>query len=195
MPDESDTTGTDSTTTNLETRDSTSPDSQDVVLRPLTGNDGAALWTLTRDSQVLDLNSSYYYLLWSRDFGSTSLLAERDGAPIGFVTGYLRPDEPQTLMIWQVAVSEAARGLGLASLMLDELVERTGADALETTITDDNEGSKALFASLARRRGADHVVTALFTPEMYPDGHDTEFLHRIEPLFGSDDAHHDAGAS
>ncbi|WP_236557743.1 diaminobutyrate acetyltransferase [Citricoccus sp. K5] len=137
---------------------------------------------MTKDSKVLDLNSSYYYLLWCRDFADTTVIAEIDGEPAGFVTGYLRPDAPATLMVWQVAVTEAARGHGLASRMLDELVTRTSAEALETTITDDNAASQRLFASLAERFGADHQITPLITAEMYPDGHDTEYLHRISPL-------------
>ncbi|MFC7401774.1 diaminobutyrate acetyltransferase [Citricoccus sp. GCM10030269] len=137
---------------------------------------------MTKDSQVLDLNSSYYYLLWCRDFADTTVIAELEGQPVGFVTGYLRPDAPGTLMVWQVAVTEAARGHGLASRMLDELISRTSAEALETTITDDNAASQRLFASLAERFGADHEITPLITAEMYPDGHDTEFLHRISPL-------------
>ncbi|NUL44435.1 diaminobutyrate acetyltransferase [Cellulosimicrobium funkei] len=152
------------------------------VLRPPQTEDGAALWRMTKDSKVLDVNSSYYYLLWCRDFADTTVIAEIDGEPAGFVTGYLRPDAPTTLMVWQVAVTEAARGHGLASRMLDELVARTSAEALETTITDDNVASQRLFSSLAERFGADHQVTPLITAEMYPDGHDTEFLHRISPL-------------
>ncbi|WMY79249.1 diaminobutyrate acetyltransferase [Citricoccus sp. I39-566] len=152
------------------------------VLRPPTIEDGAALWQMTKDSKVLDVNSSYYYLLWCRDFADTSVIAEIDGRPAGFVTGYLRPDAPTTLMVWQVAVTEAARGYGLASRMLDELAARTSAQALETTITEDNAASQRLFASFAERCGAGHEITPLITAEMYPDGHDTEFLHRIAPL-------------
>ena len=152
------------------------------VLRPPTLEDGAALWQMTKDSKVLDVNSSYYYLLWCRDFGATSVIAEIDGRPAGFVTGYLRPEAPTTLMVWQVAVTEAARGYGLASRMLDELAARTSAAALETTITDDNAASQRLFASFAERNGAEHEITPLLTAELYPDGHDTEYLHRIAPL-------------
>src|SRR5699024_7038668 len=82
--------------------------------------DGKHMWRLARDSQVLDLNTSYAYLLWARDFARTSVLATLDGAPAGFITGYMRPDAPDTLMIWQVAVDEASRGHGLAGRMLDE---------------------------------------------------------------------------
>lgn len=147
-------------------------------------NDGAAMWRLTRDTGVLDLNSSYQYLLWCRDFSTTSVVgvSEDQESLLGFITGFLRPDDPTTLMIWQVAVDAAARGHGLASRMLDYLVDTTNAQHLETTVTDDNAASKGLFVSLAERHGANHDVTALFTPELYPDGHDTEYLHRIGPL-------------
>ncbi len=58
--------------------------------------DGAAIWRIARDSKVLDLNSSYSYLLWCRDFAATSAVARgENGEPIAFVTGYLRPTAPR----------------------------------------------------------------------------------------------------
>jgi diaminobutyrate acetyltransferase len=149
--------------------------------RPSIG-DGAAMWRMARDSAVLDLNSSYAYLLWARDFAATSVVARVEGEPAGFVTGYVRPDEPQVLMVWQVAVDAAHRGRGLARQMLDHLVDTSGAAYLETTITDDNDASIALFASLARDRGADLERAPVFPAESFPDGHDTELLFRIGPL-------------
>lgn len=154
-----------------------------IDLRSPRLEDGADLWRLTRSTGVLDLNSSYHYLLWCRDFADTSVVATtQDGKLMGFVTGFLRPNAPTTLLIWQVAVDEGARGQGLASRMLDYLVEITGAERLETTVTDDNAASKQLFASLAQRHEALHEIEPLFTTEMYPDGQDTEYLHRIGPL-------------
>lgn len=154
-----------------------------IDLRSPRLSDGANIWRLTRATGVLDLNSSYHYLLWCRDFADTSVVATtQDDSLMGFVTGFFRPNDLTTLLIWQVAVDQAARGQGLASRMLDYLVETTGAEYLETTVTDDNAASKQLFASLAHRHEAAHDIEALFTREMYPDGHDTEYLHRIGPL-------------
>ena len=96
----------------------------EAKFRKPTLNDGAALWRMAKDSQVLDLNSSYSYLLWCRDFAETSVVATIDDEPAGFVTGYVRPDEPGTLMVWQVAVNSAFRGQKLAATMLDELSAR-----------------------------------------------------------------------
>lgn len=139
---------------------------------------------MAHESNVLDVNSPYSYTLWCRDFAATSIVARDGGRPCGFVTGYLRPDAPGTLFVWQVAVDAAQRGRGLARLMLDGLTERLvarGADTLEATVTVSNSASDALFSSFARDRGARIVRTPLFGSELL-DGHEPEVLFRIGPL-------------
>ncbi|MEV0635532.1 diaminobutyrate acetyltransferase [Streptomyces sp. NPDC050619] len=150
--------------------------------------DGAALWRMAKDSKVLDLNSSYSYLLWCRDFAATSAVARDErGEPVGFVTGYVRPDRPDTLLVWQVAVDAAHRGRGLAAALLDGLVARTSAQhaltTVETTITPGNTASERLFTSFAGRHGARLEREVLFDAGLFPDGpHDPEVLYRIGPL-------------
>ncbi|MFV0136733.1 diaminobutyrate acetyltransferase [Streptomyces sp. HMX87] len=150
--------------------------------------DGAALWRIARDSKVLDLNSSYSYLLWCRDFAATSaVVRDERGEPVGFITGYVRPDRPDTLLVWQVAVDEAYRGRGLAASLLDGLVARTLADrgltTVETTISPGNTASERLFTAFAERHGARLEREVLFDTDVFPDGpHDPEVLYRIGPL-------------
>ncbi|MFD7923159.1 diaminobutyrate acetyltransferase [Streptomyces sp. NPDC059740] len=150
--------------------------------------DGATIWRIARDSQVLDLNSSYSYLLWCRDFAATSVVArDAHGEPAAFVTGYVRPDRPDTLVIWQVAVDDAYRGHGLAAALLDGLAFRVarerGVTYLETTVTSSNTPSNRLFASFAARHGAQHRREELFTEDLFPEkGHEAELLHRIGPF-------------
>ncbi|WP_018156043.1 diaminobutyrate acetyltransferase [Demetria terragena] len=155
-----------------------------VVFRHPWLKDGAEMWRVARDSQRLDLNTPYAYMLWTRDFHATSLVAEIERNVVGFVKGYWRPEEPTTLMIWQIAVDESQRGKGLAGRMLDELAGRTDAYSLETTIVQDNPESNRLFASFAERHGAQHTITDLFAEEHFPDEDDwqAELLHRITPL-------------
>ncbi len=146
--------------------------------------DGATLWRIARDSKVLDLNSSYSYLLWCRDFAKTSVVATVDGEIGGFVTGYLRPDRPDTVMVWQVAVDAEHRGRRLARRMLDALADGLrdrSVCRMETTITPDNEASARLFSSFAEGRGAALEREPVFPAEMFPDGHDAEVLFRIGP--------------
>lgn len=151
-------------------------------------DDGAALWRIARDSRALDLNSPYSYLLWCRDYAGTSIVARDDSrGPVGFVTGYVRPEAPRTLLIWQVAVDHGQRGRGLAAAMLDALTLRTRENrdvtAVETTITPDNTASHRLFTSFARRHGASLQREVLFEAAAFPEsGHAPEVLYRIGPL-------------
>jgi L-2,4-diaminobutyric acid acetyltransferase len=148
--------------------------------------DGAAIWRIARDSGSLDLNSSYHYLLWCRDFSGTSVVArDAAGEPVGFVTGYIRPESPGTVVVWQVAVDAAHRGRGLAGALLDALAGRLRAasvDRLETTITPDNTASDRLFRAFARRHGAGVEREVLFDGALFPDGHESDLLYRIGPF-------------
>ncbi|MEU5598954.1 diaminobutyrate acetyltransferase [Streptomyces sp. NPDC020298] len=150
--------------------------------------DGAALWRIAKDSKTLDLNSSYSYLLWCRDFAATSAVARgADGVPVGFLTGYVRPEQPHTLLVWQVAVDASQRGRGVAAALLDGLTARLGAErgitCVETTITPGNTASERLFTSYAERHGAALSREVLFDTGLFPDGpHEPEVLYRIGPL-------------
>lgn len=149
------------------------------------------MWRIARDSQTLDLNSSYAYILFARDFAATSRVAVVDGEIAGFVIGYRRPEQPDCVFVWQVAVDAGFRGLGLAGGLLDGLVADGVADGtvrtVETTITDDNTASQRTFASFARRWGDASVTVRPLIEQGHfpPEGeHDPEPLYEIGPLTG-----------
>lgn len=147
--------------------------------------DGARMWELARDSGGLDLNSPYSYLLWCRDFAATSVAARSGGDLVGFITGYVRPEARDTVVVWQVTVGAAQRGRGLAARMLHHLADRlapAGVRFLEATVTPGNEPSARLFAGFARDRGARLDRTTLFGAADFPVEHDPEVLMRIGPL-------------
>lgn len=147
---------------------------------------GGDIWRLAKNSAELDLNSSYMYLLFARDFANTSRVALADGEVVGFVLAYRRSEDPRCLFVWQVAVDEEFRGQGLARRMLDDLISAPGESApihtVETTVTDDNIASRRLFSRLADRWGAELKTRALFDESHFPDEHDTERLHLIGPI-------------
>lgn len=161
-----------------------------VRLRPPRMEDGAAIWRLLRESPVLDLNSAYLYLMMCRNFASTCVVADRAGALYGFATAYLLPARPDTLFLWQIGVSPDARGQGLASRMLMELLQRDACTAvthLETTVSPSNAPSRALFRGLARRLDTQlqelpGIAASLFPHEGAEDGHEDEPLLRIGPF-------------
>ncbi|MFF9689817.1 diaminobutyrate acetyltransferase [Streptomyces sp. NPDC014623] len=152
-----------------------------------TVEDGASAWRIARDSRVLDVNSSYSYVLWCRDFAATSVVARGEGGEaVAFATGYIRPELPGTLVIWQIAVDRDRRGRGLAGAMLDHLAARLRSQGvlehLETTISAENEASHRLFLSFAERHGAQLERELLFPARLFPDAHESEHLYRIGPL-------------
>lgn len=156
---------------------------QSISVSIPTLSDGADIWRLAKATGTLDLNASYAYLLWCRDFANTSIVAKVDDTLVGFITGYLRQEAPTTLMIWQVATHEQMRGRGIAATMLNQLFDRCeqahGVSRLETTITADNEASIKLFTRFGQNRDMTVNREPLLTSELFPDAHDTEYLYRI----------------
>jgi L-2,4-diaminobutyric acid acetyltransferase len=144
------------------------------------------MWRLARDSRALDLNSPYSYLLWCRDFAGTSAVVRLDGEVVGFLTGYLRPTRPDTLVVWQITVAEAHRRRRFAMALLDSVLRRTGARHLEATVTSANDSSIAMFRALAARWGASLTESQLFNADLFPDEHAAEFLFRIGPFVSVD---------
>lgn len=159
---------------------------QDVLLRPPTLDDGMDVFALIEACPPLDTNSSYCNLLQCSHFSSTSVAAEANGEIVGFISGYLQPDQPEVLFIWQVAVASQARGIGLASRMLEDILSRPTCSEvryLETTITEDNKASWALFERLAAALSTAIESSAwLDQQQHFKDQHPSELLVRIGPL-------------
>ncbi|HLR16174.1 MAG TPA: diaminobutyrate acetyltransferase [Bacillota bacterium] len=148
--------------------------------------DGAEVWKLIKNTGVLDLNSSYSYLMWCQNFSETSVVIEGDQGIVGFVSGYIKPDAPDTLFIWQVAVSETQRGKGFASRMLHHILERDACKNIqyvEATVSPSNIPSQKLFHGIARNLDTKIEVSPCFTAEDFPaKGHEDELSHLIGPF-------------
>lgn len=157
-----------------------------LTLRPPLSEDGAAVFGLIQSCPPLDTNSMYCNLLQCHHFAQTSVLAESQGEIAGFVSGYRIPNTPSTLFIWQVAVGEQARGQGLAAAMIQHLLSRIGNEGIthiETTITETNGASWALFEGLARRMDVALDRSVLFDHQKHFSGsHDSEILVSIGPF-------------
>ncbi|KGM07091.1 L-2,4-diaminobutyric acid acetyltransferase [Methylophaga thiooxydans] len=161
-------------------------DAAPITLRAPTAEDGAAVYELIAQCPPLDTNSMYCNLLQSSHFSDTSVAAELDEDIVGFISGYVLPKQPDTLFIWQVAVGEKARGQGLASRMLRDILQRPACQQvkyIETTITPDNRASWALFESLANKLSAQLNHSVMFDRQQHFAGqHETEMLVKIGPI-------------
>lgn len=153
------------------------------TLRRPSADDGAALWALAQGS--VDENSPYAYLMMCEYFADSCVLAEADGSPVGYVTGFRPPDDPGTLFVWQIVVDPSARGTGLGGRMLDHFLSGPQPPQwLEATVTPDNDASARLFRGFARRHGAVCEESVAFAADQFPPGsaHEAEMRFRIGPL-------------
>lgn len=170
--------------------------SQQFIFQQPSKDDGWAVSTLISDCPPLDTNSVYCNLLQCHHFSSTSVAVRfpqegkdelyKPGELVGFISGYRVPDKPDTLFIWQVAVAEKARGHGVAAKMIDHILDREACKSvryIDTTITEANKASWALFGRVAKNYKAPLSSEALFTQDKHFSGqHDTETLVTIGPL-------------
>ncbi|WP_164671181.1 diaminobutyrate acetyltransferase [Virgibacillus doumboii] len=149
-------------------------------------DDGADVWKLIKETGVLDLNSSYSYLMWCTIFSDTSVVIEADDEIVGFISGFIKPASPDKLFIWQVAVADDQRGKGLASKMLHHILERDiceNVQYVEATVSPSNIPSRKLFSGLARSLDTKIEVFDCFTAKDFPEqGHEDELTHQIGPF-------------
>lgn len=160
------------------------PTSQE--LRRPAPQDASRIWALVRRSQLLDRNSPYAYLVLCSDFADTGVVAEEADELAGFVLGYRPPPRPDAVFVWQIATRPESRGLGLATRLLDALLDAPACREvrfLEATVTPSNAASQRLFSGFARRRGAPVSEAPGFAADLFPDAaHEREDRIRIGPL-------------
>lgn len=158
-----------------------------ISFREPVTEDGASVFKLVGECPPLDPNSMYCNLLQCSHFASTSVAAvDDDGNLVGFISAYLIPERPHVLFVWQVAVAQVARGRKLASRMLQEILRRPQCRSvthIETSITESNRASWALFHKLAASLDAQLATSTLFDKTRhFNQQHDTEVLVAIGPF-------------
>lgn len=157
----------------------------DMVMRRPTRNDGAAVWRLVGESEALEQNSAYAYLLLCTHFCDTCLVAEEHASLAGCALAYRLPREPRSLFVWQIGVAATARGRGLASELLDGLLGLPACRSVQylcASVTAGNAASRALFVSFARRHRAELRERRFLDAGVFPGKHAAEPMLRIGPL-------------
>ena len=158
----------------------------DLIFRRPISSDGASVHVLVSKCPPLDPNSMYCNLLQCTHFSNTSVGVFSGNQLVGFISGYLIPERPDTLFIWQVAVDSEFRSQGLATRMLFDILSRpecSDVSWIETTITTKNDNSWMLFNRLTEKLDTDMVISDMFDcHEHFKGANDTELLVRIGPF-------------
>src|SRR5699024_5879755 len=143
------------------------------------------MFRIVEESKVLDVNSSYSYLMWSKYFNETSIVAECEDKVIGFVSGFRQPTSLDTLFVWQVAIDPAFRGLGLATKLIEQLLKQLG-DAvryLESTVTPSKIPYSKLVKGIAEKNNTNCSIFERISEDEYPEpSHEAEINYRVGPI-------------
>ncbi len=160
--------------------------SQGVRIDPPRDRDGAEVHDLIAACPPLDRNSLYANLLQCTHFAGTCALARLGDDAVGWVSGYVPPEEPDVYFLWQVAVHDSARGKGLPKKLIADILGRpacAGTRFLKTTITPGNDASWGLFRSVARWLDAPLNEQSFFERDTHFRGrHASEVLVTIGPF-------------
>ena len=157
-----------------------------LVIRQAKQQDASAIWEFVRHEPSLDTNSCYAYLLLCSDFAETCLVASLGDRLVGFVVGYIPPNRPDAVFVWQIGIAQEMRGRGLARRLLEQLLRGKsdrGLCHLEATITPGNKPSWRLFQSLADSLDCPLTTVNGFAADDFGgDQHEAEQLIRIGPI-------------
>lgn len=144
--------------------------STDIVFRAPDAMDAGAVRKLIARSGTLDQNSFYCNILQCSHFAQTCVVAECGDEVLGWTSGYVPPQQPDTYFVWQICVAPQARSTGLARRMIRWALGRPAlrdVSQIECTITADNRGSWAMFGALAR----DLAAPVASAPHLLRDTH------------------------
>lgn len=122
--------------------------------------------------------------MWCEIFSKTSIVAQRGRETVGFISGFIHPETPNTLYIWQIAVNESEQGLG--EKMLFQLLKRDYSEPIhyiEATVSSSNTPSNELFWGLSKKLNCNCIISDYILTDHFPEvGHEAEILFRIGPL-------------
>ena len=154
-----------------------------ISIREPIKSDAKYIYQLVKDTNVLDVNSEYLYLLQTTHFREFCSVALLEDEIVGFTSGYLIPNKEDTLFIWQVAVDSKARGQGVAGKMIMGILQRESAKnvkTIHTTISPSNSSSQKLFEKLSQNYGVSFEKETMFEISDFNDAHEDEVLYKIE---------------
>lgn len=153
-----------------------------IILRKPEKNDAKKIVNLIKTGGTLDLNSEYLYLLQCTHFKQSCCVALINDEIVGFVSGYRVPNSPNTLFIWQVAVSSKCRGQNLAARMIINIKDELKSEYILSTVSPSNSSSIRVFEKIAKAQNTTLTKEVLFAKEDFLDAHEEEVQFCIGPI-------------
>ena len=149
-------------------------------------NDAKEIYQLIQAVGTLDLNSQYLYLLQSTHFQETCSIAIYNNEIVGFVSGYIIPNQEDKLFIWQVAVSNKVRGQNLAMKIIMDIFNRNNSNNnikyILSTVSPSNKASQRVFEKVANHFDTNIENETLFSLDDFIDSHEIEVQYTINTI-------------
>ena len=158
-----------------------------IIFRHPDKNDAKEIYKLIKNSKPLDLNSQYLYLLQTTYFSNTSLVAQMENKIVGFVSGFIDPNDKNIFFVWQIAVDNSYRGCGIGFNMLKKLFDSNkvrGAECIHVTISPSNINSKKLFEKFANELKFKKEISIFAKKDDFEEAHEDELLYELKPIKG-----------
>lgn len=156
------------------------------LLRKPDKNDSKEIFQLIKSVGTLDLNSQYLYLLQTTHFQNTCSVAIYNEKIVGFVSGYIIPDDKETLFIWQVAISNEVRGQNLAMKIILDIFNKNNTSNnvkyILSTVSPSNKASQRVFEKIANKLNTKIENKTLFSIDDFFDAHEEEIQYLIGPI-------------
>lgn len=157
-----------------------------ILFRIPQKKDAKQIVNLIKSGGTLDINSEYLYLLQSTHFSQTCSVAVYEDEIIGFVSGYMVPNEDDQLFIWQVAVSSKFRGQNLAMRIILDIYNRNNSKKeikyISSTVTPSNKSSQRVFEKIAANFNTEIKNETLFSLDDFIDAKEEEVQYLIGPI-------------
>ncbi len=124
------------------------------------------VYDLIRHCPPLESYGPHLYKIMIRYFNNTCYVAKKRDRVIGWVMGFIAPNNPDTYFLWQIGIDPNEQGIGLGSRLLDyvekDLIKKQ-CKRIELTIDPENIPSQKLFIKNGyRNRSKDeHSPTAI----------------------------------
>ncbi|MDX1808963.1 MAG: diaminobutyrate acetyltransferase [Sulfurospirillaceae bacterium] len=157
----------------------------EIILRKPQKSDAKQIYNLVKKTKILDVNSEYLYLLQATHFRDTCCVAQVDHEIVGFVSGYICPQNSDVLFVWQVGVDDKYRGKNMAGKMISHILDSEslkGIKYIHTTISPSNQASQRVFHKLANELHTVIAKETMFEVRDFNNAHEDEVLYKIGPL-------------
>lgn len=156
----------------------------ELEFRPPAVEECSDIIRLVEQTDKLDRNSNYLYVLCCLHFAQTCAVAKHENETVAFLIGYRTPDNPSVFFVWQTA-AKPRHGIPKLGLELMLYAARkavaSGVTEIQASVDRSNKPIVMLFKTVARELGGElsfsHFCEGnLLATEDYGDHHDETLI-------------------